>query len=347
MNRRRIFLGVVITFLVLVIGLGSLYALMPKMGYCFGAALSGTGDHLLVTAGYRGLHSFEITREGELLLVSTVYDGGYYRYVELLGSTAYVANSHRGLMILDVSKDEPAIVWAQSDSMAYGIHLQPPLAFVAAERDGFFIFDISVPEEPEILGHASMPGRAWDVWAEENYAFVANADSGLVVIDVSSTRQPQIVSTLAWDPESSSAEIIDGQDGFVYIASGEYGLLVIDVRDPLDPVITHRYDPGPESFGEGVTVYGDTLYVTIEDGSDPEENGLHVFSIEDPMSPILIEKIPVSDFVEDVSIGGNHLAIANTQSGVLLYDIRTPQNPRFLASYPSSFWRRLTSRFRW
>ncbi len=218
---------------------------------------------------------------------------------------------------------------------------------MAAERDGFFIFDISVREEPEILGHALMPGRAWDVWVENNYAFVADADSGLVVIDVSSSRQPQIISTLAWDPESSSAEIIDGQDGFVYIASGEYGLLVVDVRDPFDPAITYRYDPGRDSFGEGVKVYNDILYVTIEDDAHPEENGLHVLSIEDPTSPTLIRKIAISDLVEDVAIGGIRLAVTNTQSGVVLYDIRSPQNPRFLASYPSAFWRMFTSRLRW
>jgi hypothetical protein len=347
MNWRRIFLGVGIVLLVLVIGVGSLYALMPKMGYCFGTALSETGDRLLVTAGYRGLHSFEITGERELVLVSTVYDGGYYRYVELLGHTAYVANSHRGLMILDISQVEPVIIWAQSDSMAYGIHIQPPLAYVAAERDGLYIFDLSIPERPGILAHVSMPGRAWDVWAEDNYAFVADADSGLVVVDISSPRHPQVVRTLAWDPESSSAEIIDGQDGVVYIASGEFGLMVVDVRDRLDPVIVQRYDPGPDSYGESVKVTGDTLYLTIEDGSNPEENGLHVFSIKDPLSPTLVRKIPVSDFVEGVSIGGNHLGLANTQSGVLLYDIRAPQDPRFLASYPSAFWRMFTSRLRW
>jgi hypothetical protein len=320
---------------------------MPKMGYCFGAALSENGDRLLVTAGYRGLHSFEITREGELVLHSTVHDGGYYRYVELLGHTAYVANSHRGLVILDISQVEPVTIWAQSDTMAYGIHLQPPLAYVAAERDGLYIFDISVPEKPEILGRVPMPGRAWDVWVEDNYAFVANADSGLVVVDISSPGHPQVVSTLAWDPESSSAEIIDGQDGAVYIASGEFGLMVVVVRKPLEPVIVQRYDPGPDSYGESVKAYGDTLFLTVEDGSHPEENGLHVFSIEDPLSPTLVRKIPVSDFVEDVSIGANHLALPNTQSGVLLYDIQTPQDPRFLASYPSAFWRMFTSRLRW
>ncbi|UCF59643.1 MAG: hypothetical protein JSV37_07690 [Anaerolineaceae bacterium] len=347
MNRRRFFLGALITFLVLLMGLGILYVLMPKMGYCFGTAVSETGDRVLVTAGYRGLHSFEITREGELVLHSTVYDGGYYRYVELLGHTAYVANSHRGLMILDVSEDEPAVVWSQSDSKAYGVHLQPPLAYVAAEKDGLFIFDVSAPEGPKILGRVSVPGRAWDVWVEGNHAFVADADSGLVVIDVSSPGHPQVVSTLTWDPESSSAEIIDGRDGTLYIASGEFGLMVVDVGDPLDPLIAYRYDPGPDSYGEGVRVYGDTLYVTIEDGSHPEENGLHVFNIEDPLSPTLVRKIPVSDFVEAVSIGGNHLAIANTQSGVLLYDIQIPHNPHLLTSYPSAFWRMLTSRLRW
>ncbi len=80
------------------------------MGYCFGAALSETGDRLLVTAGYHGIHSFNITTEGAIELISTVYDGGYYRYIELLEQTAYVANGERGLMILDVSQNEPIIV---------------------------------------------------------------------------------------------------------------------------------------------------------------------------------------------------------------------------------------------
>ena len=320
---------------------------MPKMGYCFGTALSETGDRLLVAAGYRALHSFDVTKEGDLALVSTVYEGGYYRYVELLDDRAYVASSQRGLSMLDVAEDEPTCLWAQSDSLAYGIHIEYPLACVAAERDGLFIFDISVPEAPQVSGHTSMPGRAWDVWEENDYVFVADADRGLVVVHVLSPRHPQPVSTLSWGPDWSTAEIIDGQDGFVYIAAGEYGLVVVDVRNPANLTMTYRYDPGSESYGESVKVSGDTLYATIEDGSHPEENGLHVFNVKDPAHPALVGKIAVADFVEDVSIGGSRLAVANTQSGVVLCDIQTPEKPRVLATYPSAFWRTLTARFRW
>jgi hypothetical protein len=185
------------------------------------------------------------------------------------------------------------------------------------------------------------------VWAKDSYAFVADADSGLVVVDASSPEHPQIVSSLAWDPMSSSAEIIDGQDDFVYVASGTYGLVVVDVHNLSDPAIAYRYDPGPDSFGEGVKVLGDTLYVTIQDNAHPEENGLHVFSIQDRASPVLVRKIAVDDFVEDVSVGGTRLAIANTQSGVVVYDIQSQKDPRLLSSYPSPFWRMLTTRLRW
>jgi hypothetical protein len=337
----------VVLLLVLAVGLGGLYATMPKMGYCFGTALSEAGDRLFVTAGYRGLYAFDVTPDGALTLLSTVYDGGYYRYVEVLDDVAYVANSQQGLMVLDVGQDEPVLVWTQLDSLAYGIHIQPPLAYVAAEREGLFVFDVSTPHQPEILGSVPMPGRAWDVWVEGDHAYVADVDEGLIVVDVSSPDLPQIVSSLSWDPESSSAEIIDGQDGFVYVASGEYGLLVIDANDPSNPAIVHRYDPGPDSFGEGVKVWGDTLYVSIEDSTHPGENGLHVLDIQDPSSPTLVLRLAISDFVEDVSVGGARLAIANTQSGVVLYDIQVPQRPHWIATYPSPFWRVFTRHLRW
>jgi len=81
--------------------------------------------------------------------------------------------------------------------------------------------------------------------------------------------------------EFASAEIIDGEGEYVFVASGEYGLYVINVATSGDPEIVYRYDPGPDSFGEGVKVMGDILYVSVGDRVRPEENGLHVLGILD------------------------------------------------------------------
>jgi hypothetical protein len=150
MKKKTLVLGCVILLLVLVVGSAVLWAIVPRVGYCFGTALSESEDHLFVSAGYRGLHTFYITPEGDLVHVSTTYDEGYYRYVEVMGDVVYVANSQRGLMVFDVSSGEPTPVWAQTGAKAYGIHLVPPLAFVAAEDQGLAIFDLSLHQEPSL-----------------------------------------------------------------------------------------------------------------------------------------------------------------------------------------------------
>ena len=135
------------------------------------------------------------------------------------------------------------------------------------------------------------------------------------------------------------AEVIDGAGEYVYVAAGVNGLLVVDVSDPRKPVPTFQYDPGLDSYGEGVVVNGETLYLSMVDSSSREDNGLHIFDLCDPSSPRLLSKYPVTDGVEDLSVTGTHLAMANTLSGVALFDIHAPANPTLVDTYPGRFWR--------
>ena len=135
------------------------------------------------------------------------------------------------------------------------------------------------------------------------------------------------------------AEVIDGAGEYVYVAAGVNGLLVVDVSDPRKPVPTFQYDPGLDSYGEGVVVHGQILYLSMIDSSSREENGLHIFDLRDPSAPRLLSKYPVADSVEGLSVAGTHLAMANTLSGVTLFDVHAPANPTLVDTYPGRFWR--------
>jgi hypothetical protein len=73
-----------------------------------------------------------------------------------------------------------------------------------------------------------------------------------------------------------------------------------------------------------------------------EENGLQIFSLDDGATPVLRAKYPVTDGVEDLSVVGARLALANTLSGVVLFDIRSAGYPAVLDTYPAPFWRFFT-----
>lgn len=345
LHRRTLLIGILLA-VSFAIGVVILFMAIPKMGYCFGISFSPEGDRLYVAAGYRGLHSFRVTDEGELEHISLVKDGGYCRYVEVAEDVIHVANSRTGLMVYALEGDTPVLVWTESGSKAYGIHLHGGLAFVAAERDGLVIFDVTDPRKPVRIGHADYDGRAWDVWADGGIAFVADPDRGLLIFNVSKPSEPTLVSSLTWDPDDPSAEILEGSREVVYVASGKHGLLAINVSDPVEPAMVWRYDPGLDTYGESVRVSEDALFATMVDDAHPGENGLHIFEIGDPFEPVLIGKLPIRDWVEDIALFNGRIAIANTHSGVLLFHAENGGMPRLLDTYPSTLWRFLTRTLR-
>ena len=337
-KKRTIRFSIVILFVLFVILL--FYFTIPRVGYCFDTAFDETGEHLYVTAGNRGLHVLGVSPQGKLAHLTTYFAGGYYRYLEVAGDYAYVANSGEGLEILDIREDVPRPVWTQTGSKGYGLHIAGHRVYVASNEVGLQIFDIGNPASPILLGRLPTTGRAWDVWVDGANAFIADRDLGLVVADVSTPAQPRQVGALAWS-EKPMAEVLDGAGECVYIAAGVDGMIVVDVSDPRQPTPTFRYDPGLDSYGEGVVVEGETLYLSMNDSPSSEQNGLHIFDLRQPCSPRLISSHSLPDGLEDVAVAGQRLAVANTMSGVVLFDVRTPVTPTLGDAYPSRFWRLL------
>lgn len=147
------------------------------MGYCFDVATDQTGSKLFVAVGKRGLHILDLA-QGELRYLSTYYDGGYYRNLKVWNDRAYIADSNRGLVVLDISGEIPVTTWVQSSGKAYGIYVEDDKAYVAAHGEGLEIFDISNPDSRVLLSTLQTGGYAWDVWAHDGFAYVADFDKG-------------------------------------------------------------------------------------------------------------------------------------------------------------------------
>jgi hypothetical protein len=339
MDRKRVIrISIVILSALFVILL--FYFTIPRVGYCFDTAFDEAGKRLYVTAGNRGLHVFRVSPQGKLAHLTTYFAGGYYRYLEVAGDYAYIANSGEGLEILDIREENPRPAWAQTGSKGYGLHIADRTAYLASNEYGLQIFDIGNPASPVLLGRLPTTGRAWDVWVDGANAFIADRDLGLVVADVSTPSQPRQIGALAWS-EEPMAEVLDGAGKCVYIAAGVDGLVVVDVSDPRKPAPTFRYDPGLDSYGEGVVVEGEVLYLSMNDSPSSGQNGLHIFDLRQPCSPRLMSTFSLADGLEDVTVAGPRLAVANRMSGVVLFDVRTPATPTLDDVYPGKFWRLL------
>jgi hypothetical protein len=119
-----------------------------------------------VTAGYRGLHVFNITPQRKIEHLTTYYAGGYYRYLEIVVDRAYIANNEKGLEVVDIHEDMPRPVWAQSGSKGYGIHITNDRVYLASNEYGLQTFAITNPDKPVRIGYFPTDGRFWAVWEE-------------------------------------------------------------------------------------------------------------------------------------------------------------------------------------
>jgi hypothetical protein len=308
----------------------------PKeMGYCFDVAIDPTREQLYIAAGQSGLHILD-TVNGKLEHINTYYGDGYYRNLKILGERAYIADSKRGLVVLDISGESPVTTWVQTDGKAGGLHLDGDMVYVAAFSDGLQIFEISDPDTPVLIASLGTLGDAWDVWVHAGFAYIADTNAGMTVIDISTPSEPSYVGTTTWADRYQNAEIIRGEGNTVYIAAGTRGFITIDISDPLQPVVSSIYRPTRIAYAEGLAVRNGIVYLAM--GSEflkisTIENGLHIFDATDPYSLILLGKARFLDWPEGVLVAGNIAYVANTWTGARSIDINDPTQPYIVDTF--------------
>jgi hypothetical protein len=346
-TKKRAWIIGALFLLALIIGISQGVRLAPRMGYCFEAAFSPINQRVYLVGGYRGLHIFDISSEGELIPIATYHDKGYYRNIEILGEYAFIANSKLGLQVLDIHTDIPKIIWAQNDTKGYGLDIQDNYLFMVSFDEGLYVFDITSPGDPQIVSHFSDLEYAWDIWVQGDFAYIADFTVGLVVVDISDVSQPIRAGELSWHEGETVSEVIDGEGNFVYVAAGSQGLYIIDISNPREPKISSHLDPGPFGASEGVTAKNNTIYIAIHNDINFFKNGLYIYNVENPNHPHLLSISPLTDMVEDVTLSEKYLTVANTASGVVLFDIEAPEKPKILSAYPPAIWRFFTLLLGW
>jgi hypothetical protein len=308
-----------------------------RIEYCFDVATDTTGSRLFVAAGKAGLHIFDI-QNGLLQYVMTYYDDGYYRNLKIKQNYAYIADSERGLVVVDISGKTPLITWVQAATGAGGVDVKGDKAYVAVYENGLQIFDLSEPYYPVFLGSVLTSGHAWDVWVSNDAAYVADFNSGLSIIDVSVPTKPQQIGLVTWAEHYQTAEIVRGEGDVVYVAASGSGLVIIDVSDPVHPVVVSRYRPTRIGYVEGLAVRDNVVYLTMRSriklGSGENslqiptiENGLHIIDTANPSSPKYLGKVSFPGMVEGVHLADDIAYVANAFLGVRSIKVVDPENP--------------------
>jgi hypothetical protein len=193
---------------------------------------------------------------------------GAYRDFAISGGVAYLANEF-GLVIVDISDPfhphERGFIslseWPGGEilSASVGVVVENGLAYVASEKAGIKIVDVSQPASPTLIGNCRFDG-AQDVVVAGNYAYVASS-SGLTVVDVSDPRNP-VQRSFIGTPDS--AERVNLKDNIVYMSERNTGMVTIDVSNPLNPTLSGSYNT--LGYAQDIVLDSDRVYVADDDG---------------------------------------------------------------------------------
>ena len=234
------------------------------------AAVSGEYDSLSVPIfpvdGSGGVH-VPIKAEG----VTALYD------IEVSGGCAYVA-SHNYVGIIDATVPAKARVvfeWTPPASTGNPANtfVADGVGYFAAGWDGLYVFDVTNPAAPALLGHWISPDWVIDLVVVEGIAYATLGDTGVAAVDLTEPANPRLLGLVTVPGFAGSIDVAQGR-AFVgwHGASGSLGgIAVIDMTDPAAPTLVDTF--GRFSALNHLEVSGDHLFVS------DESEGLVVFRI--------------------------------------------------------------------
>ncbi|NHJ49927.1 MAG: hypothetical protein FK733_19200 [Asgard group archaeon] len=205
--------------------------------------------------------------------------------------------------------------------LAYKVHAEEDLVYIAEKLGGIDIVNVSNPSDPFEVGEWSgTHGVAYGTFIEGNTAFLADKDMGLVILDITNPEVPLKLSQYNNGERCYNVEVVND---IAYVANYHEGLLILDVSDLESPQVLSS--TGSPDYATDIDVFGDYAFIAAR------KYGLIVFDISNPSSPQQIGSYLFpgqSNYARNVFVDENtDLAyVADRECGILILDVTNPTN---------------------
>ena len=252
--------------------------------------------------------------------------------VEVSGNYAYVADTHKGLKIIDISDPStPVLAGKYTDeyghATSWDVAISGNYAYLAEGSDGLKIVDVFDPSSPKLSGHYETKSFCEGIDVSENYAYVACRGDGLLIFDVSDPANPIFTGQYDTDDPGALASGVTVSGNYAYLADGSPNLKIIDISDPFSPKLAVNSD-FPDALN--VVIDGNYLYscggVTLE-----------IIDITVPSSPVHVGRY-VSSGVnpEGIAVSGDLAFVTRWNDGLLIIDISDRSDPKLLSKFETT-----------
>ncbi|MEZ4734723.1 MAG: C13 family peptidase [Caldilineaceae bacterium] len=251
--------------------------------------------------------------------------GGLTRAVYVTDGIAYMGEGPRLTLLSVAQPSQPVVVGktAPLPETVTGIFVNHQIAYVTASSAGLYLFDVSDPTMPLLIGYFDTPGHAYGISVAGQYAYVADGGSGLRVVDVSDPAAPTEIGALITPRDAQDVQVV-GQIAYVTDSWSGSGLRVVDVSNPAAPTEVGALNT---RGAEGIHVVGQVAYVANG------RNELRIADVSNPAAPMQIGALNTTGTAYDVYVAGQYAYIANGSRGLYVVDVANPALPTAVGAY--------------
>lgn len=233
----------------------------------------------------------------------------------------YLAMYKSGLRILNVSDLQNPKEINFSGTLEYGHSLAVSGKYLylsgSTEKSpwGFYIFDISNPQEPKSLAIQETDAvELVSVYQNIAYSWELGSQYSISSIDVSNPKEPREIGT-----QSFIGRVVSIQKNIAFVMDANR-LKLVDLSNPMKPVELGSYIPLiPEQ-------YSPELYLNGTKGIIPISPDIYLLDFADPTSPMIANLSTVEDGYTIEKVDGNFVYI-DTAKEMRVLDISNPIAP--------------------
>ena len=288
---------------------------MVKRNLCIGISFLS----LLSIYGLAIIHLHSSRSDSGTLKQVGCLDFGVAYDVWVEEEIAYVTGN-KGVRIIDVQDPESPKELGQIrlKDGAFGIFIEHDTAYIAGDKDGFFIADIQDPKNPLIIGQNSQKkGVTVNVSINGKYAYLVMREGSLLVLDIENEKAPRLLKDI--NVGNAGADVYLNED-FLYFSDPTSGLVVFDISAPSSPKKLSVTSGTRGVFG--IDIDEDLMFLGCH------SNGLKILDVSFPDIPHVIETFHFSSEANNVIRGTNFLYVADQNDGIIhVLDVKDPTQP--------------------
>ena len=228
----------------------------------------------------------------------------------------------------DVVVFDPFLLGSLDGGTPGGVVVRGNYAYVQA-TGALTIYDISIPESPQLVGLCDTPAGYRFLALSGDYAYVAGTSVpagdavSLYIIDVSDPITPVLAATYGSFDHFRDVAVSGSHAYLACCVGSEWGVMVLDITDPVHPQEVGFCPTPPVGNGQQIVVSGGYAYLRTQEG-------LRILDISDPFAPVLVGSCPETG-------GGRPVAVAEPYAcvgcwgpvywGLVVVDISDPTAP--------------------